>query len=248
MPARSTAARLWIAIEDRLIPALRLSSHERSLYYHLVRRTRLAGRRAVRVSRRKLAGVLGLSTYTARHYLRVLVRKQCLRVLDRGARGCRFEVLLPGEIAASAAGAPVPEQLALVPHQSDRDAAGQPRAWPRSDHFRNEAFRARILHRDRHRCFYCRRPLLAPPVPSEAEGRRAERSKTKGCPREWSLDHVLPVALGGSDAASNLVSCCSPCNFEKALTPAADFLAALCRKKILSRRQLRSRLSALRNL
>jgi hypothetical protein len=229
MPARSTAARLWISIEDRLIPALRLTTHERSLYYHLLRRTRLVGRRAVRVSRRKLAAVMGLSTYTARHYLRVLARKKCVRFLDRGSSGCLVTVLLPDEAFAELSRAPATEQLASLTHRPpiDRDAAGQPRAWPRTDHFRNEAFREKILKRDRHRCFYCRRPLSV---------------------GDWSLDHVIPVVHGGLDLASNLVACCARCNFEKALSPAVDFLKSLASKRVLSPTQLRSRLKTLHSL
>ena len=216
---------MWAAIEDWLIPTLRLTTHERALYYHLVRRTRLDGRRAVRLSRRQVARVLGLSTYTARHYLRVLARKGCIRILDRSPRGSRIAVRLPGEIAKRLARAPRSERLLFAPREAERDAAGQPRAWPRSDHFRALDFRARILQREGGRCFYCRRRLRA---------------------REWTLDHVVPVARGGSDHASNLVACCSQCNWEKALTPAEDFLRALHGRGVLSRAQLRGRLKPLR--
>jgi 5-methylcytosine-specific restriction endonuclease McrA len=227
MAGRFVPGRVWAAIEDWLIPALRLTTHERALYYHLVRRTHLLGRRAVRISRRQMARVSGLSTYTARHYLRVLARKQCIRFVDHSPRGCLIEVRLPEEIARRSGAKPPPEQLALVPHQVERDAAGQPRAWLRSDHFRSADFRLRILRRERGRCFYCRRPLRA---------------------REWTLDHVVPVARGGSDRASNLVACCAPCNWAKGLSPASDFLRSLHRKRILSCAQLNSRLNALRNL
>ena len=229
MPTRSTAARLWIAIEDRLIPALRLTTHERALYYHLLRRTRLVGRRAVRVSRRKLAAVMGLSTYTARHYLRVLARKKCVRFIDRGSTGCLVTVLLPDEAFAELSRSASTEQLASLIHRPpiDRDAAGQPRAWPRSDHFRNEAFREKILKRDRGRCFYCGRTLR---------------------PREWTLDHVVPVARGGSDLPSNLVACCHTCNSTKSHLPAEEFLHALVRSEILNPHQFRTRLNALRSL
>lgn len=224
MPSNSLA-RLWAAIEDWLIPALRLTTHERALYYHLVRRTRLARRRAVRVSRRQLARISGLSTATARHYLRVLARKQCIRFLDRSPLGCLVEVRLPDEISERWARAPRSERLLFAVRQPERDAAGQPRAWPRSDHFRSPDFRLRILRRERGRCFYCRGSLRA---------------------REWSLDHVVPLARGGSDRPSNLVACCARCNWEKGLSSAQDFLRHLCDKEVLSRRQLQSRLKALR--
>jgi hypothetical protein len=227
MPARSTAARLWISIEDRLIPALRLTTHERAIYYHLLRRTRLLGRRMVRISRRHMARVSGLAPATARHYFRLLARKQCIRFVDRGAAGCLLSVFLPDEIFDRLRSAPPSDPLSSLMFHPLRDAYGQPRAWPRSDHFRNENFRAGILRRDRHRCFYCRRPLH---------------------PGEWTLDHVVPIVHGGLDVASNLVSCCVHCNWEKSLTPADEFLLGLVRKQILSKAQLRTRLKALRSL
>ena len=228
MHARSAAARLWVDIEDRLIPLLRLTTHERALYYHLLRRTRLVGRRLIRVSRRRMARASGLSTATARHYLRVLARKQCIRFVDRGPDGSLVSVLLPDEILAKLGPAVAPpadnSPLASLPHLLERDAAGQPRAWPRSDHFRNDEFRARILKRDRHRCFYCRQPLL---------------------PGDWTLDHVVPVVRGGSDRASNLAACCARCNWAKGLYYAEDFLRGLHDKGVIPRKQLHSRLKAL---
>jgi hypothetical protein len=221
------STKLWIAIEDWLIPALRLTTHERALYYHLVRRTRLAGRRAVRISRRQTARVLGLSTYTARHYLRLLARKGCIRFQSRSTLGSVIEVRLPDEIARRLNRAPRADRLVFAAREVERDAAGQPRAWPRSDHFRSLDFRQRILRREAGRCFYCTRPLR---------------------PREWTLDHVVPIARGGSDSAANLVACCSPCNWEKALMPARDFLKLLYAKGTISRTQLAHRCKAIRLL
>jgi len=231
MRPRSAAARLWVDIEDRLIPLLRLTTHERALYYHLLRRTRLVGRRLIRVSRRRMARASGLSTATARHYLRVLARKHCIRFVDRGPDGTHVSVLLPDEILAKL-GPGVPPSvdnspLASLPHLFERDAAGQPRAWPRSDHFRNDNFRLRILKRDRYRCFYCRQPLL---------------------PGDWTLDHVVPIARGGSDLASNLVACCARCNWAKGLSSAQDFLRDLHTRKVIPRKQLHSRLKALASM
>jgi hypothetical protein len=51
--------------------------------------------------------------------------------------------------------------------------------------------RFEILRRDDHRCRYC--GASAPDV-------------------ELTIDHVLPVALGGSDTADNLVAACAACN------------------------------------
>jgi len=42
-----------------------------------------------------------------------------------------------------------------------------------------------------------------------------------------SLDHVVPCELGGTNAHSNLVTCCISCNSAKRALPLADFLAHL---------------------
>ena len=52
--------------------------------------------------------------------------------------------------------------------------------------------RFEVLRRDNYTCRYCR---------------STEHSLT--------IDHVTPVALGGSDDPSNLVACCRDCNSGK---------------------------------
>lgn len=52
--------------------------------------------------------------------------------------------------------------------------------------------RFEVLRRDNHTCHYC--------------GARAP---------EVAIDHVVPVALGGSDNPENLVAACAPCNSGK---------------------------------
>ncbi len=220
-------ARVWVAVEDWLNPTLRLTTPERALYYHLVRVTHLLGHRTAYVSRRRMAAITGLSTATARLYLRLLARKRCIRFVSRGRRGTRVEVYLPDEIARRWARLPRAERLAFAPQSPARDAAGQPRAWQRTDPIYTFEFRSRILRREAGRCFYCLR--------------RLQRN-------EWTLDHVVPLARGGSDRADNLVACCAVCNWSKGLLTAEDFLHQLVRKKILSRSRLRGRLRALARL
>jgi hypothetical protein len=55
--------------------------------------------------------------------------------------------------------------------------------------------RFEVLRRDNYTCRYCR----------SAEG-------------ELTIDHVTPVALGGTDDPSNLVACCKDCNAGKTST------------------------------
>lgn len=65
--------------------------------------------------------------------------------------------------------------------------------------------RFEVLRRDNHACRYC--GAAAPEV-------------------ALVVDHVVPVALGGSDSPDNLVACCIPCNTGKASTaPDSDLVA-----------------------
>ncbi|MYR30536.1 MULTISPECIES: HNH endonuclease [unclassified Streptomyces] len=61
----------------------------------------------------------------------------------------------------------------------------------------SKRLRYEILRRDKHTCRYC--GAHAPDVPLR-------------------VDHVLPVALGGSDHPSNLATSCDPCNNGKSST------------------------------
>jgi 5-methylcytosine-specific restriction endonuclease McrA len=55
--------------------------------------------------------------------------------------------------------------------------------------------RTEIIERDKSTCYLCMRVLL---------------------PTEVTLDHVIPLAKGGSHTADNLRVACSPCNKSKA--------------------------------
>lgn len=61
----------------------------------------------------------------------------------------------------------------------------------------SKRLRYEILRRDNHTCRYC--GAQAPDVP-------------------LTVDHVVPVALGGPDEASNLVAACKDCNAGKSST------------------------------
>jgi hypothetical protein len=65
--------------------------------------------------------------------------------------------------------------------------------------------RFEILRRDGHACKYC--GAQAPDV-------------------ALTVDHVIPVALGGSDDPTNLVTACQPCNAGKASTAPDQALVA----------------------
>ena len=62
----------------------------------------------------------------------------------------------------------------------------------------SKSLRFQILRRDGHRCHYCGN---SPPDVKLA------------------VDHILPVALGGSDSPDNLVTSCTECNAGKGAAP-----------------------------
>ncbi len=65
----------------------------------------------------------------------------------------------------------------------------------------SKRLRYEVLRRDNHACRYC--GAVAPDA-------------------KLTVDHVLPVTLGGTDEASNLVAACADCNSGKsASTPGA---------------------------
>lgn len=69
----------------------------------------------------------------------------------------------------------------------------------------SKRLRFEIFRRDNHTCRYC--GAAAPDVPI-------------------TVDHVIPVALGGTDEATNLVTACGDCNSGKTSTNPDDPLVA----------------------
>jgi hypothetical protein len=130
-------------MEDVLFPSLRLSTHERALYVHLLRHSRLEGRRTMRTSKARLSRGLGACPTTVRHYLRSLARTPCVRILERGEQGFLLEVRLPAEIAGATCA------------RLEADARG------RRNEFKNRKVRRAIFRREKGRCFYCDKRLRA---------------------------------------------------------------------------------------
>ncbi len=64
------AVQVWKQIEDVLAPRLRLSVIDRSVYYHVVRQSRLEGRREIRFSIRSLARTVHVSDKGTRDAVR----------------------------------------------------------------------------------------------------------------------------------------------------------------------------------
>lgn len=61
------------------------------------------------------------------------------------------------------------------------------------------AIKLRVLERDNFTCAYCGTEVID-----------SQTSK-----QGWSVDHIIPLALGGSNDESNLVVACRLCNSKK---------------------------------
>ncbi|MFV8317041.1 HNH endonuclease [Mycobacterium sp. 23] len=73
--------------------------------------------------------------------------------------------------------------------------------------------RWRIFDRDRYRCHLC--------------GRKTDKTKTVPHPHAPTIDHLIPIALGGRHEPANCACACFLCNSRKAATGAGDQLALI---------------------
>jgi hypothetical protein len=97
---KPNAELVWKQLEDLLVPRLRLSVIDRTVYSHLLRHTRLEGKLRLRFSILWLARNIRLSTGPVREGVRRLVAQGALRLVQRSKAGHVVEVRLPGEIRA----------------------------------------------------------------------------------------------------------------------------------------------------
>jgi len=138
----------WAAIEDELVPTAGLDVFERCLYYHLLRRSRLAGQRELLVGMDGLARQARMSGPTVRDRLHRLERKGLLKFLRQDYAGTRLEVLLPSEV------------LPGVVARAERGAVDAETL----DFFRDPVGRLAIVRREGGYCFYCGRTTTAETV------------------------------------------------------------------------------------
>jgi hypothetical protein len=231
--AALNAAEVWKQMEDSLVPRLRLSVLDRSVYSYLLRYTRLEGKSRLHFSIQWLARGIGLSAGPAREALRRLLALGALRLVQRNRNGHLVEVLLPAEI-------PVRREPAAFPGRtrarySVATPLPSPIGRPQSpaphldgiDFLQTRALRQSIHTRERGRCFYCLRRLT-----------QAEKC----------LDHVLPRSRFGRNSYRNLVSSCVQCNSQKGARPVGDLLRWLYRERSLTAIELKARLRALNAL
>ena len=67
----------------------------------------------------------------------------------------------------------------------------------------------KIFNKTGGRCFYC--GVILPPDTDNLD----DYGQAVSSIRNWDIDHVIPVSVGGSNADDNLVPSCKRCNGEK---------------------------------
>ena len=175
--AKANAESAWKQFEDHLVPQLRLSVIERAVYSHLLRHSRLEGKREVRFSIRELARRVRISGVPVRDAVRRLLAYGVLRLVERTNAGHLVEVRLPREIRAVTATGPAPgpgpiRQRFLI---------------EQTDFTKSRELRRAIHARERGVCFYCMRRFkpaamcLDHVIPRVRSGRNSYRNLVSCC-------------------------------------------------------------------
>ena len=214
------AKALWKLVEDVVVPQLGLGVIDHIVYIHLLRHSRLEGKRRLHFSIPWLAQNVNLSTCPTRDAVRRLAACGVLRLVERSKQGHVAEVRLPEEVRGVRVQARAAAR-AREAAQVDRSDIEQ------VDFVKTIELRRTIHARERGRCFYCLRR-----IPSRLE----------------CLDHVVPRARVGCNSYRNLVSACMECNAQKGEQPAEEFLRWLFREHRLGAAELRGRFEALEQL
>ncbi len=102
---RLNVGQVWKQFEDVLAPRLRLSPVDRAVYSHLLRHSRLEGKRCIQFSMHWLARGVCLTAGPARWAVRRLIASGVLRLVERNQTGHFVEVRVPEEIPALFTGA-----------------------------------------------------------------------------------------------------------------------------------------------
>jgi HNH endonuclease len=230
MKAKKPNAELvWKQLEDVLVPRLRLSLIDRTVYAHLLRHSRLEGKLRLRFSIRWLSRNIRLSPGPVRAAVRRLVAQGALRLVQRSKTGHVVEVRVPEEIRPERLNGTESRGAATVKEDGagpDSIGAGGGAAIniEEADFLQNATLRKAIHARERNQCFYCLR---------------------RTPPAVQCLDHVVPRVQQGCNSYRNLVSSCIECNSQKGEKRADDFLRWLYREGQLNAAEFAARLRAL---
>ncbi|MGH9860250.1 MAG: HNH endonuclease [Candidatus Acidiferrales bacterium] len=161
----------WKRLEDVVVPRLGLTLSERAVYYHLLRHSRLEGRRRFAFSIPWLSRGTCLTGGPVRCAVRRLASKGVLRLLQRSKAGHVVEVRLPEEVRIHREKAP---QHMLFDLET-------------TDFMQAAKLRQSIYDRERGQCFYCFRHLprnqesLDHVLPRARRGRNSYRNLVACC-------------------------------------------------------------------
>jgi hypothetical protein len=216
---KPNAELVWKQFEDLVAPQLKLSVVDHAVYSHLLRHSRLEGKRRLHISMYKLGRGTRLSAAGARHAVRRLVAKGALRLVERSKAGHVIEVRLPEEMRR------VRTKLAVA--SASRGANARNWGLEKGNFWKDKALRRAIHRREGGACFYCLRRVKA---------------------RLQCIDHVVPQVRCGPSSYRNLVSSCGDCNAQKGEEEAGNFLRKLYRDGRLTATELNGRLRAVEAL
>jgi 5-methylcytosine-specific restriction endonuclease McrA len=170
------AVEVWKELET-LAPRLGLSVIDRAVYLHLLRLTRLVGKRRLRFSILGIAPHVGLSGSPVREAVRRLMDKGALRLIERSNIGHLVEVRLPREVRAPRASRTADSGAKLRPGTNLDEV----------DFLRTRPLRQSIHAREGGLCFYClrrtpgRAHCLDHVVPAVEGGRNSYRNLVSCC-------------------------------------------------------------------
>jgi hypothetical protein len=128
-------------IEDLLAPKMQLDVYERTLYYHMLRHTKVVGKDTAVFGIATLANATSISDFKVRDTVRAMNSKGCIKIEDRSTKGHLIRVLLPSEI----------------PNLHSNDDSTETIDLEKLDFFTGRKYLKPLLAREDERCFYCLR-------------------------------------------------------------------------------------------
>ena len=146
-PKKIDGVEVWKELEDELAPRLKLNVIDRTVYAHLLRHSRLEGKRRLWFSVPWLARQVRLSRGPVRASMGRLADHGALRLIERGNLGHLVEVRLPREVSSAR-------------RKTEARSRTSPPAKIRLeqiDFLRTRALRQAIHARESGLCFYCRK-------------------------------------------------------------------------------------------
>lgn len=174
-------------VEDHLVPRLKMDVAEARLYCHLLRHSRLEGKREVVVSVAQLCDAMNCSKNAVKPRLRSLEEKGIVQITNTGWAGTKLRVFLPREIPGA------------IPEDSDQDSND----IQTLDFYKDPRYRPAIFEREGGRCFYCGRSLsdgdygLDHVEPQVAKGNNSYRNVVAAC-------HSCNSSKGGASGADHV--------------------------------------------